>query len=120
MVWQQAIQQFLSLVSFVSSLMKAFALQCCLPNPVAEQLVSTALTFLGSGYDPARRNGAQFLAIALRVRCMLAEFERQGGQSRLLHVLRATLILLRMPSSGDARMEKQVNATQNFSFLRPQ
>ena len=87
---------------------------------MAEQLVSTALTFLGSGYDPARRNGAQFLAIALRVRCILAEFERQGGQSRLLLVLRATLILLRMPSSGDARMEKQVIATHTVKLLSAQ
>lgn len=82
--------------------------QSALPAPVPEQLISTALTFLSSGYDPARRNAAQFLGIALSVRGMLAEFDRQGGPGRLLQVLRATLLLLRAPSAADARMDKQV------------
>ena len=81
--------------------------QCALASPVPERLVDTVLTLLGSGFDPARRNAAQFLAIALRARCIVAEFDRQGGLRRLLAVLRATLVLLTGPSN-DVRMDKQV------------
>lgn len=91
------------------------ALQCGLPAPVPEQLISTALSFLTSGLDPARRNAAQFLAIAVRVRCMLAEFDRQGGLQRLLAVLRANLVLIVGPQAADARMDKQVGALSSCS-----
>ena len=92
----------------VQSFCETLPVQCALPSPVPEQLVDTALSFLASGFDPARRNAAQFLAIALRVRSFLAEFDRQGGLARLVSVLRATHLLLGAPSAVDFRMDKQV------------
>ncbi|KAK9813653.1 hypothetical protein WJX73_001935 [Symbiochloris irregularis] len=88
-----------------------------LPAPIPEQLISAALAFLTSGLDPARCNGAQFLAIALPARSLLVEFDRQGGQARLLSVLRATLSLLRSPH-GDLRTDKQVGYHASAALQR--
>lgn len=78
--------------------------------------MKTALSLLGSGYDPARKNAALFVGAAIHFKVMQEAFDSQAGLQRLLAMLRSTELLLRGPQlgdrgqhPGDMRLEKQVS-----------
>lgn len=86
-------------------------MQCALPTAVVEELVERALSLLTCGYDPARKNVALFFGAAIHFRGVVDVFDRSAGLPRLLDAMRTVLHLLRAPSHGENRSEKQARTS---------